>query len=434
MKTHQIKLCLAVLAFALLARLTVTAQPAAEPAPPPGAPAARSAAELEKLVEPIALHPDPLIAVILPASVYPLEIVQAARFVKDTNNIPKVDQQDWDENIKAVAKFPSLIAKMDADLEWTTQLGQAFLDQPQELMDAIQRMRLKAQQAGTLRNSDQQVIVVTNSIVERTVDQQVVVVTNTIVEIQPSNPEVVYVPSYPPTVYYPPPAYVYNPYAPLITFGAGMAVGAIIANNCDWGHGDVYHGGDININNDFNRNVNRNVDRDRNTTRTGNAGQKWQPDQNRMRNSGSSATREARGWTSGQQGAGAGGARASAQPAGGRAGGPSTAQTRPSTSGGNRLTPSGADTGRGSPGNAATRPSPANTGSRSSAGTASSRPSSSSSSRGSAFGGVNSGGNAQNYSNRGSSSRSGSASRSSGASRSGGGGSRGGGGRGGGRR
>jgi hypothetical protein len=93
-----------------------SAEPAAAPAPPPSAPAKKSAAELEKLVEPIALHPDPLIAILLPASAYPLEIVQAARFVKDTNNIPKVDDQPWDDNVKEVAKFPELIAMMDKDL------------------------------------------------------------------------------------------------------------------------------------------------------------------------------------------------------------------------------------------------------------------------------------------------------------------------------
>jgi hypothetical protein len=77
--------------------------------------------------------------------------VQAARFVKDTNNIPKVDEQPWDENVKAVAKFPELIAKMDADLTWTMNLGQAFVDQPKELMDAIQDLRSKAQKAGNLK-------------------------------------------------------------------------------------------------------------------------------------------------------------------------------------------------------------------------------------------------------------------------------------------
>jgi len=126
------------------------------------APTQRSAAELEKLVEPIALHPDPLISIILPASAYPLEIVQAARFVRDTNNIPKVDAQSWDDNVKEVAKFPELISKMDADLPWTMDLGQAFIDQPKELMDAIQNLRAKAKksrhapdQSPTNRHRDQ---------------------------------------------------------------------------------------------------------------------------------------------------------------------------------------------------------------------------------------------------------------------------------------
>src|SRR6478672_5350156 len=136
--------------------------------PPPAAPAKLSNAELKKLAEPIALHPDPLIAIILPASVYPLEIVQAARFVKDTNNIPKVDDQPWDDNVKDLAKFPEMIAKMDADLPWTMQLGQAFLDQPKELMDTIQELRGKAQKAGTLQSSSQQIVTVTNIVVLQT--------------------------------------------------------------------------------------------------------------------------------------------------------------------------------------------------------------------------------------------------------------------------
>ena len=93
--------------------LAADAAPAPEsaPIPPPAAPAKRSAAELEKLAMPIALHPDPLISIILPAAVYPVELVMAARFVKDTNNIAKLDTQPWDENVKAVARFPELIAK-----------------------------------------------------------------------------------------------------------------------------------------------------------------------------------------------------------------------------------------------------------------------------------------------------------------------------------
>lgn len=146
------------------------------------------------------------------------------------NNIAKLDDQPWDDNVKAVAAIPALIAQMDANLDWTINLGQAFIEQPKELMDTIQMLRAKAQKAGTLQSTPQQVITVTNMVVEKTIEQQVVVVTNTVVQIQPANPQVVYVPSYPSTVYYPPPGYVYDPWAPLVTFGAGIAVGAIIAN------------------------------------------------------------------------------------------------------------------------------------------------------------------------------------------------------------
>jgi hypothetical protein len=164
------------LAVALVA-VAVSAQqnsPPVEPASPPSAPPRFSAADLEKLAAPIALHPDPLISIILPASVYPLEIVQAARFVKDTNNLAKVDDQLWDENVRAVAKFPELIQKMNDDLTWTMDLGQAFVEQPKELMDTIQMLRAKANSAGVLQTTPQQVIVVTNTVTEKTVEQQVV--------------------------------------------------------------------------------------------------------------------------------------------------------------------------------------------------------------------------------------------------------------------
>src|SRR5258706_565214 len=192
-----------------------SAEPAANLSPPPSAPAKKSAAELEKLVEPIALHPDPLIAILLPASAYPLEIVQAARFVKDTNNIPKVDDQQWDDNVKEVAKFPELIAMMDKDLPWTMDLGQAFIDQGEDVMNAIQTLRGKAQKAGNLKTSAQQIITVTNIVVQQTNITEVVNVTKEIVQVVPSNPAVVYVPSYPPAVYYPAP-YAYA--APLVSF------------------------------------------------------------------------------------------------------------------------------------------------------------------------------------------------------------------------
>ena len=168
---------------------------AATPAPPPAAPPLRSAAELEKLVAPIALYPDQLLATMLPASVYPLEIVQAARFVADTNNLAKLDAQPWDKSVKDVARVPDAIKKMNEDISWTIELGEAFLAQDKDIMDAIQSMRGKAQKAGTLQTTSQQIVVVTNMVVQKTVEQQVVVVTNTIVQIQPASSTVVYVPA-----------------------------------------------------------------------------------------------------------------------------------------------------------------------------------------------------------------------------------------------
>lgn len=419
---------------------TPTGAPAPSPAPPPSAPVKRSAADLEKLVMPIALHSDPLIAILLPASVYPVEIVQAARFVKDTNNIAKVDQQPWDDNVKAVAKLPALIAQLDADLDWTVRLGQAFLDEPKELMDTIQALRAKAQQAGTLQTTAQQVVVVTNVVVEKTVEQQTVVVTNTVVQIQPSNPQVVYVPTYPSTVYYPPPSYVYDPWAPLVTFGAGVALGAIIANNCDWHGGGIYVGGggmvvwggggyhgDVDI--DIDNNVN--IDRGERPTpqsgnRTGATGakptqQKWQPDQNRMRTGGASpSTLEARGWTSS-------GVRPATQPAAGtRPATPPTGMsgTRPTTGAvGTRPSTGAASPARPSASPSINRPSASPAAPRPSSGASATRPSGGSG--GSAFSGMSSGAGSRSFSSRGATSRSGGF---------GGGGRAGGGGRGGGGR
>jgi hypothetical protein len=370
------------------------ADPASQPAaaPPPSAPPRFSAAELEKLAAPIALHPDPLIAIILPASVYPLDIVQAARFVKDTNNLPRIDEQPWDENVRAVAKFPELIQKMNDDLTWTMDLGQAFLDQQKELMDTIQMLRGKANSAGALKTTPQQAIVVTNTIIEKTVEQQILYVTNTVVQIQPSNPQVIYVPTYPPTIYYPPPVYYAGP-PPVVTFAAGIAVGLIIANNCDWhggriyvGHhgvavwgGGSYHGhGNVNVN--VNRNVNINNTTINNVNRTP---QKWQPDQSRLSSSGASGSRastqtaQARGWSSGA---------APAAPAARATAGPTSAWSSPSPS-----------FSRPSPASSYNRPTPASFYSRTSP----------SASRQSAFGGISSGASSRSSSSRGLRSRGG---------------------------
>jgi len=446
MKTYSLFLILSLsCAVSGLGQTPSAAPPAATPAPPPASPPKRSAADLEKLVAPIALYPDPLIATLLPASVYPLEIVQAARFVADTNNLAKLDEQPWDDSVKAVARVPDAIKKLNEDIAWTIELGDAFLAQDKEVMDAIQSMRGKAQKAGTLQTTPQQIVTVTNMVVEKTVEQRVVVVTNTVVQIQPSSTTVVYVPSYNPyTVYYPPPAYVYNPYAPLVTFAAGVAMGAIIANNCNWYHGGCYHGNvnvdiDRNVNRDSNRNVNRDGSRSSNANSARSSAssgqQKWQPDQSRLNKSGSpsSSTRsaEARGYGSGgaKPSTGSVGARPSTGTAGAR---PSTgtAAARPSTgTAGTR--PSTGSVGAGTTstwGGSANRSAPSPSASQTRSPSSTSRPSSS----GSAFGGTSSGASTRDYSNRGSSSRS--SSGGSGGGRSGGGRSGGGGRGGGGRR
>jgi hypothetical protein len=408
-----VALLLGTVYFPSLEAQTNAPPPASAPggAPPPSSAPQRSAADLQKLVEPIALHPDPLIAVLLPASVYPLEIVQAARFAKDTNNLAKIDEQPWDENVKAVAKFPELIAKMDADLPWTVELGQAFLDQRKELMDAIQFLRGKAQKAGTLQTSSQQVVIVTNVVVMQTNMTQVVTVTNQVVQVQPSNPEVIYVPSYPPTVYYPPPSYVYNPVAPLVSFGVGMAWGAVLANNCDWGHGDVDIDIDHNYNRDVNRDVNRTSNRNQNVNRTSTQSgkQKWQPDQSRLNKSGAASatgtSREARGWGSSGSGTRPNTGTVGSRPTTGTAGSrptTGTASSRPTTgTGASGARPS--DSTR----SAASQSRPSSSPSSSPARSPSSSSVNRGSSGGSAFGGVSSGSSARGQSSRGSASRGG---------------------------
>jgi uncharacterized membrane protein YgcG len=382
MKPNKI-LVVPALAFALIAA-SANAQPDAPPvapAPPPSAPAQRSAAELEKLAAPIALYPDPLIATILPAAAYPLEIVQAARFVADTNNLAKLDAQPWDENVKAVAAVPAAIQKLNDDLPWTISLGEAFIAQPKELMDTIQNLRAKAQSLGTLKTTPQQVVIVTNYVVVQTNITQVVMVTNQVVQIQSANPQVIYVPAYDPWyVYYPPPVYYVGP-PPVVTFAVGVTVGLIIANNCDWhgggiyvGHhgavvwgGGGYHHSDVDI--DINRNVN--INNNHNTINNVNRpAQKWQPDQSRLRTSGSpgalasARSLESRGWSSQATPATRSAART-----------PTISRPNPSPN----------------------RPSPAFN-----------RSAQPATSRGSAFGGLSNNGSARNFSNRGASSRGGS--------------------------
>src|SRR5208282_5665782 len=207
---------------------------------PPAAAETFTRAELEKLLAPIALYPDPLLAQLLPASAYPVQIVQAQRWLDKNkaavanNDYSGIDNQNWDPAVKALARFPDVIKKMSADLDWTTDLGDAEVNQPQDVADVIQELRAKAQQNHTLKTTAQQTVTTT---------QQPAAAASggspqaSYIEIQPTDPATVYVPSYDPVSVYEP----YSGVAPLLGFGAGIAVGALWNNNSwNWGTGAIY--------------------------------------------------------------------------------------------------------------------------------------------------------------------------------------------------
>jgi hypothetical protein len=233
--------------------------------------------QLDSLVAPIALYPDPLLAQTLAASTYPLEIIQLQQWLvknpklKDKELADAVAKQPWDPSIQAMAGLPDVVKRLADDIQWTTDLGNAFLAQQSDVMDAVQRMRKKAKDKGNLKSSEQQ------KVETKTVEDKTVIV------VEQANPQVVYVPAYNPTVVYGVPVYAYPPiyYPPpgyyaagmAITFGAGIAMGAMWSGGwgygCGWGHSNVQ----INNYNSFNRNAsfNRSVSGSRNVsgTRTG---------------------------------------------------------------------------------------------------------------------------------------------------------------------
>jgi uncharacterized protein DUF3300 len=273
------------------------------PASAQDAPQAFKPEELDQLVAPIALHPDALVAQILMASTYPIEVVQAARFVKDKPGLSgdqvndALKQYPWDDSVKSLVFFPQVLSMMNEKLDWLQRIGDAFLSQQQDVMAAIQRLRARAQGAGQLQSTpEQQVIVepaaspVQGPPASTTVE--VAQASPTVIRIEPTNPEVIYVPSYNPAVVYgawPYPAYPpYYPYpvgafaAGAFTFAAGAAVGAALWGGFDW-HGG---GGEVNINssrvNNFTTNVNNRTEaskRVENYRASGQAGQARQTGQ-----------------------------------------------------------------------------------------------------------------------------------------------------------
>jgi uncharacterized protein DUF3300 len=218
--------------------------------------------QLDSLVAPIALYPDPLLAQVLAASTYPLEIIQLQQFLNKNPNLKDkaledaVMKQDWDPSVQGLAGLPDVVKRLADDIQWTTDLGNAFLAQQADVMEAVQRMRAKAKGQGNLKSNEQ--MKVETKVVE---SKQVIV-------IEQASPQVVYVPSYNPTVVYGPPVYPYPPvtYPPpgyyaagmALSFGVGVAMGAMWSGgwgyNCGWGGGN--NNITINNNNNFNRNSN----------------------------------------------------------------------------------------------------------------------------------------------------------------------------------
>jgi hypothetical protein len=248
--------------------------------------------ELEALVAPIALYPDSLLSQVLMASTYPLEVVHAARWVKEHRDlkgdaaVKAVQDQPWDVSVKSLVAFPQVLQPMNDKLDWTQRLGDAFLAQEKDVLAAVQRLRIRAQQAGHLASNPQQKVIVEAPPAGGTGGQpaqggQAAPAPQSIVRIEPADPQVIYVPSYNPTVVYGgwsapayPPTYwppypAYYPGAALASgfaWGLGIAAAGAIFGGCNWNSGDV------------NINVNKATNIDRNFNRNNVQGDRWQHD------------------------------------------------------------------------------------------------------------------------------------------------------------
>jgi hypothetical protein len=184
-----------------------------------------SGQELDEILAPIALYPDPLLAVMLPASTYPEEIDNADAWLKSGGTVSDINGQSWDESVKAIANYPDILDMLAGDLDWTADLGDAFLNQPEDVTRSIQRLRWQARDIGNLEsNNNQQVIIDGENI-----------------EIIPAQPEYMYVPQYDDSVVYEENWAQGSP--PFITYGFGLAIGGWLSMDFDWrNHHVIYHG------------------------------------------------------------------------------------------------------------------------------------------------------------------------------------------------
>ena len=193
--------------------------------------AALSAEQMDNLLAPIALYPDPLLAQVFPASTFVDQVDQAARWLRaHNNNSAGVDNQSWDVSVRSVAHYPQVVYMMSDKLDWTTALGQAYVNQSTDVLKSVQRLRARAKAAGYLA----------------TTPQQIVIVEKEVIKVVPAQPQVIYVPTYNPQVVYVQPS---GPStgtvvaAAAISFGVGLAIGAWLNNDCNWhSHTVYYHG------------------------------------------------------------------------------------------------------------------------------------------------------------------------------------------------
>ena len=262
----MIKLTMRLLAVALL--FAVPQAASAQTPPPPSQPASApaqqllTAGQLDALVAPIALYPDALLSLVLMASTYPLEVVQADRWANTNKNLQgdalktALDQQNWDDSVKSLTATPDVLDLMSNKLDWTQQLGDAVLAQQPDVMDAIQRLRTKAQANNKLQSTSQQTVTT-----QSTGGRQYIY-------IAPTDPDELYVPYYDPAVvygawdypdypayYWPPPAYIgVGILATGLAFGTGYALGRWASGGNRWGGGFNWGGNNINVNRSANVN------------------------------------------------------------------------------------------------------------------------------------------------------------------------------------
>jgi hypothetical protein len=228
--------------------------PGAQNGPPPGAPMPPQ--QLDDLVSPIALYPDPVVGEVLAASTYPIEIAEAEQWVRDhphwkpSKLMDEAKKQNWDPSVQGLVAFPDVLGRLSQDISWTTALGNAFLAQQPEVMQAVQRMRAQAKARGTLRSTPQETVTTQNQGGQ------------TAISIEPADPDVWYVPNYNPAYVWGPPAYGYYP--PLLYPGLdvgfgwdpGIDLGLYFGGWGGWGWGGWgwapnWYGGNIFINHSF---------------------------------------------------------------------------------------------------------------------------------------------------------------------------------------